>query len=49
MYFALTDTQREFDRAVRDYLAQRFDLAAVREVVESADDGKGFDVRETMR
>ncbi|BBG00041.1 MULTISPECIES: acyl-CoA dehydrogenase family protein [Pseudonocardia] len=41
MYFALTDTQREFDRAVRDYLAQRFDLAAVREVVESADESGG--------
>ncbi|MEU6699636.1 acyl-CoA dehydrogenase family protein [Pseudonocardia sp. NPDC046786] len=39
MYFALTDTQREFDRAVRDYLAQRFDLAAVREVVDAGTAG----------
>jgi alkylation response protein AidB-like acyl-CoA dehydrogenase len=44
MYFALTDEQREFDAAVRGYLADRFDLAAVRAVVdagESGDDGPG--------
>jgi alkylation response protein AidB-like acyl-CoA dehydrogenase len=35
MYFALTDDQREFDAAVRSYLAERFDLDAVRGVVES--------------
>ncbi len=34
MFFALTDDQREFDGAVRSYLAGRFDLAAVREVFE---------------
>lgn len=34
MYFALSDDQREFDAAVREYLAERFDLDAVREVVE---------------
>ncbi|MFP5068644.1 acyl-CoA dehydrogenase family protein [Pseudonocardia nantongensis] len=34
MFFALTDDQREFDKAVREYLAERFDLAAVRAVVE---------------
>jgi alkylation response protein AidB-like acyl-CoA dehydrogenase len=40
MFFALTDDQREFDAAVRGYLADRFDLAAVREVVEDpAGDG----------
>ena len=33
MFFALTDEQREFGAAVRDYLADRFDLAAVRGVV----------------
>lgn len=36
MYFALTDDQREFDAAVRGYLAERFDLDAVRGVVEDA-------------
>jgi alkylation response protein AidB-like acyl-CoA dehydrogenase len=36
MFFALTDDQREFDAAVRGYLAERFDLAAVRAVVEDA-------------
>ncbi len=36
MYFALTDDQREFDSAVRSYLAERFDLDAVRGVVEGA-------------
>ena len=40
MYFALTDDQREFDAAVRGYLADRFDLDAVRGVVE-APDGDG--------
>jgi alkylation response protein AidB-like acyl-CoA dehydrogenase len=34
MFFALTDDQREFDAAVRDYLAERFDLDAVRSVFE---------------
>jgi alkylation response protein AidB-like acyl-CoA dehydrogenase len=34
MFFALTDDQREFDGAVRAYLADRFDLDAVRGVVE---------------
>ncbi|MET0188844.1 MAG: acyl-CoA dehydrogenase family protein, partial [Pseudonocardia sediminis] len=37
MYFALTDDQREFDTAVRGYLAERFDLEAVRGVVEDVD------------
>ena len=37
MYFALTEDQREFDGAVRGYLAERFDLDAVRGVVESPD------------
>ncbi|HXV92393.1 MAG TPA: acyl-CoA dehydrogenase family protein [Pseudonocardia sp.] len=34
MYFALTEDQREFASAVRGYLAERFDLDAVRGVVE---------------
>jgi alkylation response protein AidB-like acyl-CoA dehydrogenase len=34
MFFALTDDQREFDAVVRAYLAERFDLGAVRAVVE---------------
>lgn len=34
MYFALTDDQREFGSAVRGYLADRFDLDAVRGVFE---------------
>src|SRR3954447_15199041 len=34
MFFALTDDQGEFGAAVRGYLAERFDLAAVRGVVE---------------
>jgi alkylation response protein AidB-like acyl-CoA dehydrogenase len=34
MFFALTEEQREFDAAVRAYLAERFDLEAVRAVVE---------------
>lgn len=34
MFFALDDDQREFDAAVRSYLAERFDLEAVRGVVE---------------
>jgi alkylation response protein AidB-like acyl-CoA dehydrogenase len=34
MFFALTDDQREFDAAVRGYLADRFDLDAVRAVFE---------------
>ena len=37
MFFALTDDQREFGAAVRGYLADRFDLAAVRGVVEDRD------------
>jgi alkylation response protein AidB-like acyl-CoA dehydrogenase len=36
MFFALTDDQREFDAAVRSYLAERFDLDAVRTVVEDS-------------
>ncbi|MGH3567158.1 MAG: acyl-CoA dehydrogenase family protein, partial [Pseudonocardia sp.] len=40
MFFALTDDQREFDAAVRGYLADRFDLDAVRGVVDdTAGDG----------
>jgi alkylation response protein AidB-like acyl-CoA dehydrogenase len=40
MFFALTDDQREFDGAVRGYLADRFDLDAVRAVFEdTAGDG----------
>jgi alkylation response protein AidB-like acyl-CoA dehydrogenase len=34
VFFALTDDQRDFDAAVRGYLAERFDLDAVRAVVE---------------
>ncbi|MDT7651851.1 MAG: hypothetical protein QOI36_3257, partial [Pseudonocardiales bacterium] len=34
MFFALTEDQREFAAAVRGYLADRFDLEAVRAVVE---------------
>ena len=41
MFFALTEEQREFDAAVRGYLADRFDLAAVRAVVENSDPGAG--------
>ena len=37
MFFALDDDQREFDAAVRSYLAGRFDLDAVRAVVEAPD------------
>lgn len=37
MYFALTEEQQEFGKVVRGYLAERFDLAAVREVVEAGD------------
>jgi alkylation response protein AidB-like acyl-CoA dehydrogenase len=37
MFFAPTDDQREFGAAVRGYLADRFDLEAVRAVVEDAD------------
>jgi alkylation response protein AidB-like acyl-CoA dehydrogenase len=37
MFFALTEEQREFGAAVRGYLADRFDLAAVRGVVEDPD------------
>ena len=37
MFFALTEDQQEFGAAVRGYLAERFDLAAVRGVVEDAD------------
>ena len=40
MFFALTDDQQEFAAAVRSYLAERFDTAAVRGVVEDpASDG----------
>ena len=41
MFFALTDDQREFDAAVRGYLADRFDLDAVRAVVEERDSVPG--------
>ncbi|MDN5918931.1 MAG: acyl-CoA/acyl-ACP dehydrogenase [Pseudonocardia sp.] len=43
MFFALTDDQREFDATVRGYLAERFDLDAVRGVVEAvgSEDGDG--------
>jgi len=34
MYFALTDDQRDFGAAVRDFLAGKFDTEAVRAVVE---------------
>jgi len=37
VFFALTEEQQEFGAAVRAYLAERFDLAAVRGVVEDAD------------
>ena len=37
MFFALTEEQQEFGAAVRGYLAERFDLAAVRGVVEDSD------------
>jgi alkylation response protein AidB-like acyl-CoA dehydrogenase len=37
MYFALTDDQRDFGVAVRDYLAGEFDLDAVRRVFEAPD------------
>ena len=40
MYFALTDEQQAFAETVRDFLAERFDLDAVRGVVEDpAGDG----------
>jgi alkylation response protein AidB-like acyl-CoA dehydrogenase len=41
MFFALTDDQREFDAAVRGYLADRFGLDAVRAVVEERDSVPG--------
>jgi alkylation response protein AidB-like acyl-CoA dehydrogenase len=41
MFFALTEDQREFDAAVRSYLAERFDLGAVRDVVEAATSADG--------
>ena len=41
MFFALTEEQREFGAAVRGYLADRFDLAAVRAVVENDDPRDG--------
>ncbi|MGQ0574250.1 MAG: acyl-CoA dehydrogenase family protein [Pseudonocardia sp.] len=37
MFFALTDEQQEFGAAVSGYLADRFDLEAVRGVVEDRD------------
>lgn len=43
MFFALTDDQQEFGAAVRAYLAERFDLAAVRGVVEDAVNDPGGD------
>jgi alkylation response protein AidB-like acyl-CoA dehydrogenase len=41
VYFALTDDQREFDAAVRSYLAERFDTDAVRGVIETPDGNPG--------
>jgi alkylation response protein AidB-like acyl-CoA dehydrogenase len=41
MFFALDDDQREFDAAVRTFLAERFDLDAVRAVVEASPDVDG--------
>ena len=43
MYFALTEDQQEFAAAVRGWLAERFDLAAVRGVVEDAVNDPGGD------
>jgi len=43
MFFALTEDQQEFGAAVRGYLAERFDLAAVRGVVEDAVNDPGGD------
>jgi alkylation response protein AidB-like acyl-CoA dehydrogenase len=43
MFFALTEDQQEFGAAVRGYLAERFDLAAVRGVVQDAVDDPGGD------
>ena len=43
MFFALTEDQQEFGAAVRGYLAERFDLAAVRGVVEDAVDDPASD------
>jgi alkylation response protein AidB-like acyl-CoA dehydrogenase len=37
MFFALTDDQRDFGAAVRDFLAGKFDTEAVRAVVEDPD------------
>src|ERR1700712_2006212 len=37
MDFGLTDEQRALDASVRDYLSDRFDLAAVRKVYDDAD------------
>ncbi len=41
MFFALDDDQREFGAAVRSYLAERFDLDAVRGVVEARPNSDG--------
>lgn len=41
MFFAPTEEQQEFAGAVRDYLAERFDLAAVRSVVDAGADDDG--------
>ncbi|MEQ3551444.1 acyl-CoA dehydrogenase family protein [Pseudonocardia nematodicida] len=41
MYFALTDEQREFGAAVRGYLSERFDPAAVRAAVVDEPDSGG--------
>jgi hypothetical protein len=43
MFFALTEDQQEFGAAVRGYLAERFDLAAVRGVVEDVVNDPGDD------
>ena len=45
MFFALTDEQRSLAETVRDYLADRFDLTAVRGVFEAPDsDGNPADL-----
>src|SRR5262245_46680942 len=45
MFFALTDEQRALAETVRDYLADRFDLTAVRAVFEDpAGDGHPADL-----
>jgi alkylation response protein AidB-like acyl-CoA dehydrogenase len=49
MYFALTEDEREFAGAVREFLHDRFDLEAVRGVVEDTDgDGNPSDLWRAM-